>query len=337
MKFRIRFADQIVGVFLVAAVLALLGIIVMLGKTQRWFAKDYYYKTYFDSAAGLSLNMAVQYKGLAVGKVTSVKLTPDERIEVGFSIQEAYNNRVKRGSMVDLSVSPIGLGNQFRFYSGLGEALQEGEFIPAVNSPEGKTLIQSGLARLPAQEGDIAVLLAQVHTLLTDVEAALKGTDQTSLGRTLLGVEGTIASLDNAMKGAEDVPLGRTLLGVEDKVEKIGPILADVNRITGDITKVTEQLNAPDGTVANLLNGDGPVYTNLESMLVSLSGILRDIDKTTDPLPANVAVILADVRQALKTAEDVLTGLANNPLLKGGIPAKVQAQSGGTNLRDISF
>ncbi|MDR0568995.1 MAG: MlaD family protein [Spirochaetaceae bacterium] len=337
MKFKIRFADQIVGVFLIAAVLALLFIIVMLGKKQRWFAKDYTYKTYFDSAAGLGANMAIQYKGLTIGNVKSFELTEDERIEVILAIHDSYVTRVKRGSLVNLSVSPIGLGNNFQFYPGLGEPLAEGEVIPPLNSPEGKALVQSGLARPPAQDGDIAVLLAQVNALLGEIDGALKGNDQTTLGRTLLSVEGTVAGLDSSIKGSQEVPLGRTLLGVEEKVASLDPILADVNRITTDLTKVTEQLNAPGGTVANILNGDGPVYTNLESLLTSLAGILRDIDKTTDHLPANIAVILMDVRKALVSAQDVLTGLTNNPLLKGGIPAKVQSEASGTNLRDISF
>jgi len=41
MKFRIRYADQLVGVFLLLAVLAIAVILVFLGINQRWFAKDY--------------------------------------------------------------------------------------------------------------------------------------------------------------------------------------------------------------------------------------------------------------------------------------------------------
>ncbi|MDR0525149.1 MAG: MlaD family protein [Spirochaetaceae bacterium] len=341
MKFKIRFADQIVGVFLIVAILALILIIVMLGRKQRWFARNYSYKTYFDSASGLSPNMAIQYKGFTIGKVTSLTLTEDERIEVLFSIQDTYNSRVKRGSLVDLSVSPIGLGNQFRFYPGLGEPLPEGDFIPTANSPEGKALVQSGLARLPAETGDIAVLMGQVSTLLTDIDSAIKGTEESTLGRTLLGVEGTIGGLNTAIEGTDETTLGRTLLGVEGTIgnlpSQLDPIFANLNKISADLTVLTEQLKDPNGTVASILNSEGPVYVNLEGMLTSLAGILRDLDKTTDHLPANMGGILMNVRTVLQSVQDVLIAVANNPLLKGGIPAKVQSQSSGTNLRDISF
>jgi phospholipid/cholesterol/gamma-HCH transport system substrate-binding protein len=37
------------------------------------------------------------------------------------------------------------------------------------------------------------------------------------------------------------------------------------------------------------------------------------------------------------TAEDVMVALTNNPLLKNGIPERVETRTGGTSPRDISF
>jgi len=52
-KFHIRFADQIVGFFIILTVASLLFITVMLGRSQRWFARDLAFRTEFPSAAGL--------------------------------------------------------------------------------------------------------------------------------------------------------------------------------------------------------------------------------------------------------------------------------------------
>jgi phospholipid/cholesterol/gamma-HCH transport system substrate-binding protein len=325
MKFRIRFADQIVGFFLIVAVLALIFIVIMLGRSQRWFARDPAYTTYFDSAAGLSENMPVQYKGFTIGNVKSFKLTEDDRVEIIFVIHNNYTYRVKRGSLVDINVSPIGLGNQFRFYPGLGEELAAGELIPQVNSVEGKQLVASGLAYLPAQDDSISLLLSQINTLVADIDNALKGTTETSLGRTLTGVEETVAGI-SALPPTID--------------QTVNTVVGDLQPIIANINQVTTQLSDPSGTVASVLDGKGAVYASLEDSLKSLSGVLRNIDKTTSYLPADmvqIAALLTEVRTAVKAAEDVLIGLTNNPLLKGGIPDHVQIQSGGTNLRDISF
>jgi phospholipid/cholesterol/gamma-HCH transport system substrate-binding protein len=47
--------------------------------------------------------------------------------------------------------------------------------------------------------------------------------------------------------------------------------------------------------------------------------------------------LITEVRETLVTVEDVLTGFRNNPLLKNGIPEKVNGGTGGTSPRDIAF
>ena len=60
MKFKIRFADQIVGFFVIVCLVSLAFVIVMLGRSQRWFAKDYTFIKVLPSAVGLGKNMPVQ-------------------------------------------------------------------------------------------------------------------------------------------------------------------------------------------------------------------------------------------------------------------------------------
>ncbi|MDR3334601.1 MAG: MlaD family protein [Treponema sp.] len=340
MTFKIRFADQIVGTLIVVALVSLVFVVFMLGSKQRWFAKDYHYKTYFDSATGLSGNMAVQYKGFTIGNITSFRLTEDDRVEVLFTIYDTYADRVRQGSLVEINISPIGLGNQFRFYPGLGqECLAEGASIPTINSPEAKQMLQEGLAYLPRQDDSITLLLSRANTLIQDfdtllltVQDAIKGTDTTVLGRTLGGVEATVAGVQG-LPGTVNNTLDTVLGEVDTLMAELRPIIADINTLTN---KVVE----PEGLVSTVLDTEGAVYTNLEASLTSISGILRNLEKTSIAIPAQmpqVAGLLMDLRTTLKTAEDVLVALTNNPLLKKGIPTQVQTQSNGTSPRDISF
>ncbi|MDR2394714.1 MAG: MlaD family protein [Treponema sp.] len=339
MKFRIRFADQIVGVLTIVAFFSLTFVLFMLGRSQRWFAKDYYYKTYFDTAAGVSDNMPVQYKGFTIGNVRSHRLTKDDRVEVVFFIYEAYIDRVRTGSLVDISVSPLGFGSQFRFHAGLGqERLTEGEVVPSVHSPEGKHLIQQGLAAMPPQEDSITLLINRVTVLLEDVDRlilivgdALEGTDTTTLGRVFKEIEAAVAQVQG-LSSTINLDLGEVLAEIHRLLEELHPIIANVDTLSH---KVVE----PDGLVSRVLDTEGKdsVYANLTSSLRSVSGILSNLDKTSDLLPRETAGLLMEVRTTLKTLEDVLVALTNNPLLKKGIPTPVKTQSPGTNPRDIAF
>jgi phospholipid/cholesterol/gamma-HCH transport system substrate-binding protein len=337
MKFRIRFAEQIVGAFIILALLSLVALVFFLGSKQRWFAKDYHYVTYFDSAAGLSANMSVLYKGFTIGRINSFILTDDDEVEVTFSIYDKYVNRVREGSLVQLNVSPIGLGNQFIFYPGTGQALiDERSHIPAVDSPKGQTLIQLGLAQPPERNDSISNLFTQVSKILEDTDAVLvqvrnafAGTGSTTLGRALGEAEGTIAGVNHLMAEV-NASLGPILASASQ-------ILTSANQMAANLNAFSEELTASDGFLATVLDADGSIYASLESSLKSVSRMLENLDKTSALLPVQGAGIFMELRTALKTAEDVLVSLTNNPLLKGGIPSPVKTESGGINSRDISF
>jgi len=326
MKFKMRFADQIVGIFIILSLIILAFVIVVLGKSQRWFVKDPTFTTVFPSAGGLSRNMAVQYKGFAIGSVRTFHLTDNDDVEVIFSIQKEYKNKVKKGSIVELQVSPIGLGNQFQFYAGRGDVLEEGAFIPAFGSAQARELMRQGLTEEFQRDDSISVLMSRVNSILGQLDEALgEGTAATEIGnmigsinRTLAGVEAIPASLDNTIN---DIRL------------QLRPILANLNALTGEF-------NDPDGLIYTVLDTDKDFYINLVKILVSVTSMLDSLDRTVAFIPSQlpqVAGLLMDLRVTMKTAEDVLISLTNNPLLRNGIPNRVESQNSDISPRGIRF
>ncbi|GHT63442.1 hypothetical protein FACS1894110_01250 [Spirochaetia bacterium] len=337
MKFTIRLEEKIVGALIIFALGALVFVIFMLGSSQRWFSRDYKFVTYFDSATGLGKNMALQYKGFTIGRLKSFDLTQDDRVEVKFIIFDTYISRVTEGAMVDLEVSPVGLGNHFLFYPGLGlEPLAEGALIPSVNSYEGQALLTEGLGFIPKHDDSIGLIISRVNTVLENVnnvvvelEGAFAGTESTSLGRTLGGVQ----------QMTRDIPADFTRTA-DTITLTLDTILEDLRPILANLRVLSEDLANPDGAVAAILDANGPVYTDLVSALGAVSGTLQNLEKTTDFIPAQlpqVAAAIVELRTVLESADKVLVSLTNNPLLKNGIPARVETQPTGASLRDINF
>ncbi|GHV61322.1 hypothetical protein AGMMS49587_05130 [Spirochaetia bacterium] len=344
MKFTIRFSDKIVGALIILALGALVFVVFMLGSSQRWFSRDYKFVTYFDSATGLGKNMALQYKGFTIGRLKSFDLTQDDRVEVNFIVFDTYISRVTEGSMVDLEVSPIGLGNHFLFYPGLGlEPLAEGALVPSVSSYEGQALLTDGLGFIPKQDDSISLIISRVNTLLENVnnvvvelEGAFAGSEATSLGRTLGGVEKSVAGVE---KVVADVHVVTSTLP-DTITDALDTILGDLRPILANLQTISADIANPDGAVAAILDADGAVYTNLVSSLEAVSGTLRNLEKTTDFIPAQlpqVAAMISEVRTVLDSMDKVLVALTNNPLLKKGVPGRVETQPTGTSLRDINF
>ncbi|MDR0455449.1 MAG: MlaD family protein [Treponema sp.] len=328
MKLSIRFADQIVGGFIILAMVVLVFVIFMLGSNQRWFSRDYHFRTYFPTAAGLNKNMPIQYKGFTIGRVKSFDLVGDQ-VEVRFTIFDTYIDRVKKGSLVDIIVSPISSlgGNQFIFFPGSGtELISEGEVIPTVNSIEGKQLLALGLAVRPDPEDSImnnaGAILASLNALLTDMQEAFEGTERTSLGRTMGGLE----------QMANKIPAN-----IEDS---LNGIMVQIEPILVNAQGFSEKLANPDGSIAAILDSEGNVYQDLVKSLDAFAGILQNLDKTSEFIPAQLpqlAAMVAELRVVIATIQDAAVAVTNNPLLRGGVPTQNEAHTGGSAVRDMEF
>jgi phospholipid/cholesterol/gamma-HCH transport system substrate-binding protein len=347
-KFRIRFADKIVGLLIIVAIGFLVFAVFMLGKRHRWFAKDQTYTTHFDSASGLSANMPVQYRGFTIGNVKSFDLTVDDKVEVRFTIYDTYLDRVREGSLVEIRVNPIGIGGgQFLFYPGLLPNPPEENFIPSVNSDEGREYLEQGLVVIRGQDDSITVIISRVNTLLQNINSvtlqlrdAFRGTDtKTTLGRTVSELEKTIRGA-SSLVGNVDAGLKPSLENAGQITEHIERIAAQAELVVADLRTVAAELANPDGLALRVLDAGGPVYTNLERSLNALSGTLESLELTAGAFPAQMAQVEAfilELRTALESAEDVIIALRNNPLLKNGIPDRGGPGTGGTGPRDIPF
>ncbi|MDR3275717.1 MAG: MlaD family protein [Treponema sp.] len=335
MKFRIRYADQIVGVLAIIAVVAVIVVVFVLGSHQRWFVRDAGYRAYFESAAGLGENMAVQYKGIPIGKIKSYRLDErGERVEAVVSIYREYAYLVRRGSIVELRVSPIGLGNQFVFYAGVDtqEVLEEDTELPVLHTPAADALIARHLATVPEGDEGITAILNSVQKLLTaltgelvpNLNNAILGLGETGLGKVVADLGSITESLDGALDGTGDTELAALLRSLRSVVTGLGGALD---------TALTQS-----GGLLKLIDRDGAIYDELVLALKSANLVLDDVTRAADFVPTQlpqITALIGQLRTALDTVEDVLISLTNNPLLKGGIPARPDANTGGTSNRGV--
>jgi len=355
MKFSIRHADKIVGLFIILALAILIVVIFLLGSNQRWFVRDGQYKTYFTSASGISANMAILYKGFTIGHVKKVDLAEGDLVEITFTIFEEYTNRVTEGSLVEVQSSPIpGLGGGFIFHPGKGtELIPDGGLIPEANSLEAKQLRARGLTEIIVSSDSISNIINQVNTLLETISVSLAGSDgadDLTLGKILLNIEDTtagLATLGNSITEQitpvlEQVDPLISLINstIGQLNDQLGPIMSRVEGITGDIGAVTNKVSDPSGAVMSILDGDGVIYASIENTIASVAGAIDNLEKTTDFIPAQlpqIAVLINDVNIVLRSAQDVLTALINNPILKGGVPARSETGPGGASPRNLDF
>jgi len=323
MKFSIRFADKIVGTLVILALAILIFVIFMLGRNQRWFIQDYQYRTYFSSASGISPNMDIKYKGFTIGHVKKISLAEDDRVEIIFTIFEEYGQRVTEGSLVEMQSSPIpGFGNAFVFHPGKGtELIPDGSIIPEVNSREGRMVMHNGLSTVAKADDSITNILNQVTSILETVNLSISGSKESS-----------------------EVPLDQiisNIVGVTDDVRSVTLTLSEnLQPLIKNIESITFMLSDPNSAISSLMNANGPLYTNIENAIVSLAGVVENLNKTSQFIPAQlpqIGVLINELNMTIRSVQDVLTAIANNPLLKGGIPEHTETGPAGGGSRNHNF
>lgn len=364
MKFKIKFADQIVGAFILVALAFFVVIIVLIGANQRWFAKDYRFVTTFPSAAGVPPGTAIIMKGFTIGKIDTLTLNASNTVDAKFHIYDTFYDKVKEYSILELTVSPIGLGSQLLFHPGLGEAqIAEGSLIPTADSEEGKVLIDQGLVDIPPKDDTITRLLTNVNPLieninktvvtinrtLTEVNRALAGLSTGPLGNIVTDASSAAAALPETMKNVDAI-VADVKAKTAGLLDQVSALLTQVDTISGNLVATTDSIRDPTGLVPKLLDAKGSIKTFLDdnnelykrmmSIVLEIETSIRSLQSIVTGLNGEmpkIAAVLNETRTAIQQAQDVLQGVKNNPLIRGGIPERVQQETQYQSMREGTF
>jgi len=320
MKFKIKFADQIVGTLSIIAIAAIIFIVFLIGSKQNWFVKKHQFYTIVKSGSGVSEGMSIQYKGFGIGKVKTIKLDDDDMVEVRFYILDDYIDRVKENSIIELSVSPIGLGSSMTFYPGKGDKIIEDDsFIPEKASREAMELLKDRKVEFTGSTDSITTMLGEVDMILRLVGDILSGNPRNDIAK-------LIKDLDKILLNVADLTEGKNSQ-VEQLLTSINGILKNIDEITSDTQGLVPKLLESEenkGQIANLMT--------------SLTGTVDSLGNSVDTeVMPQVENLLVQVETLLKQVQDVMTGLKNNPLIKNGVPDRLEKETATPKLREEDF
>lgn len=302
MKFKIKYADQIVGILSLFAIIALIFIIFLIGSTQKWLVPKHNYYTVISSATNINAGKAITYKGFEIGKIRSFSLNDEDKVVVNFYITDDYRSKAVRNSIIEILTSP--LGSSVVFYPGNSNSyLEENAFVPERSSEEAKELIKNNLVSVVEQTDSINTILAMATNLVGDIDTLVQ-------------------QLNIALEGKEDTPLTNT-------IKEINGILANLNEITANA----------DGLVPRLLE-DENAQGAIAKTLLQLNSTMGDINSITTSVDSNmpgISLLITQLQTLVKQMQDVMEGLKNNPLLKNGISEKPEKENAAPKLREDNF
>ena len=328
MNIMLRFRDQVVGTFVLAGIILLVGAGLFVGANKRWFKRDPQFYSHFLTAEGLSPGLAVELRGFAIGHVKQLALGEDDQVEVILSVHQEYADRIVAGSVLELAVQPLGLGSSLVLYPGPtgGAPIPEGSLILSTDMPAGLVLLQRGAVDRPQRRDALPGLLAMLPPLVHDSESLVATLDQ------------LLARLDTRLMGAAPESSGGLLQTVDTTTREFGDLAAAVNRNTDELNRIlrdlaafSEHLADPEGLVPTLLGNDGTVgqlFSDQAALYDRLTAAVEELTELTAFLNRSapeIGILMDETSRTLAESEKVLQGLKNNPLLRGGIPPETEA------------
>ena len=340
MRFRIRFADKIVGLFILLAILGVAGALILLGLNQRWFARNYDYWSRFSSADGLSVGMPIKLRGFEIGKVDRLSLGRDNWVEMEFHIYDTYAGRLVDGSVLEKATSALGLGTGLVLQPGPGDAqaLPEFALVPSSDMEEGRRLMTARRAAAPAQNDPIAALLSQVQPVLEQIDL------------TVVAIRKVAETLNRDLQGQGSGPLASTLKDVAGTAREVNAIATRLEGIAANLetlsaglsdpTGLARRLLDPKGSLNTILDDDNRLYDQIQGSLQELQAVIAQLAEFTrfvNSAQPQIVGLLEQGRTTLDQGQDVLEALKNNPLLRGGVPDRREQQTTFQSYRDEEF
>jgi phospholipid/cholesterol/gamma-HCH transport system substrate-binding protein len=299
----------LVGSFVAFLGAAVLVGILWLGKTDYRGSYDRYEAYMRESVAGLSVDSTVKYRGVDVGRVKSITLSPDNSEEVLLTLDIVRGTPVKTDTIAKLETQGLTGLATINLTGGSRDALslqaQTGQAYPVIKTgPSLFFRLDEAVSRLLSEEG-----LAQ---LLVDLDSAAKGAakvldedNRILLKRTikdLSDVAQTVAthktqieqSLNGAARSADNLVKLTTALN-----EQVPTLLAGLNKSVDALGTATDELARTSKTVGTVVNEARPelqqftrrtlpeagqLVTELRQLTGTLNRVARELEREPSSL-----------------------------------------------------
>ncbi len=259
------------GTFILVGAVILLLALFTIGNRTFLFSNTMDVRTRYSRVAGLQAGASVQYQGINVGRVSSVRLpaSPAERIEVTMSITQKATHLIRTTTQAQIKSDGL-VGEQIIVLVAApdpGEVVAENDYLIGVDPFDLFEISDKAIASVRGFE-QVARSFEQI---MLDIQ---KG--EGTLGKIVYDpslYDGMVATANETRRAMNSLAVSgeataELLVGVAD-------------RATTGIESVLQKVESGDGTLARLLN-DPAIYDAVLASADTLRGIAAELKSMTE-------------------------------------------------------
>ena len=342
MHFRVKHFDRFVGVFVIVVLILIVITLVSVGKEQKWFEKRYRYAVVFNKVPGLKPGTPVTISGMEVGTVQSLRLNPQNKVELTLVVFKTYRDHIRRDSQATIASALIGGKTVDITVGSAGEPLlPEGGNITSLEQKDLTDILKEVDVKTPLKKLDDALEnvkaitqklndpQGELFTLLKNVEfvtAQLKN-GQGNVGGILqdkemhrkisAGVEAILRSAANIEETTQNV--SQVSRDLPRMVSEVDQAVREVPKIVDEVKKATSALPAITGDLQQAAGQAPGITKDVKAITEDVKDITGNVKKAAPEIPD----FLSTTHESMEEAERLIQGLQNHWLLRGSMP-KVQ-------------
>jgi len=254
--------------------------------------------TIFDRVDGLAAGSQVHLKGVKVGSVKRIVLTPDNRVRVVMSIEmdlqipkdsrarltsqgilDAKSIVIERGVSEEMIVAGDEIEGIFvdSIMESLGERGQElGDDISATFTELNRFFMQLNETLDEESSRSVRETLQQFEVAVTALAGVLD-TRKQELEETIGSLHHMMAQLDST--ATESRPHMENLLrNLDASLEEILKMSSELDQTVAHLNGILEKINTGEGSLGRIVN-DPSLYENMDSLSVELRELIRGIQE----------------------------------------------------------
>ncbi|EJL74758.1 MlaD family protein [Variovorax sp. Varisp85] len=261
-----------------------LGLIAALVALVIWFTRDNTVRNIYelstrDAVSGLQPQATVRYRGIAVGKVTSIDFDPKVKGNVRVRISVDERVPLTTSSFATLSYQGV-TGLAFIALDDKGES--NVALKPDDDNPPRIPLKPSILAQLQdrgeAIINQVEEVTKRANTLLSDPNQKRAADALESIAAASASANTLLKTLDNTVKTG----LNPALTKLPDTMASVKKAAGDVSRVANNFNTTVGRLNAPEGPVERLSEGTKALAQAVDSFnAATLPRVNRVADDTS--------------------------------------------------------
>lgn len=294
------------GSFVLVLSIVTLGLVVWLGKADFRGVYDQYDTYMRQSVSGLSVNSAVKYRGVDVGRVKDIALNPENTEEVRLSLDILRGTPIKTDTVATLETQGLTGLATLNLEGGSREALrlviEPGQEYPVIQSrPSLFFRLDMALSRLLSDQS-LTKLFKNLNAFSENAMAMMSEENRVHLERTLADLSiisrtlaGQSDSINHAIETASESMENLAIL-TSTINEEIPPLLNRINKSAVAVKQVTEELARTGNVVETVVQDSRP-----------------DIERFTGETLGETGLLIAELRDLTSTLQRVVQQVEQNP------------------------